>query len=54
MALAASVGFSGSIHGLMAYVTAKCSGGHIRYPRAEACRGRGPSALFPLVIMTAF
>ena len=37
IATAASAGVSGRIHGLIAYVTAKCSGGHIRYRRAVAC-----------------
>ena len=37
MVSAASAGASGRIHGLIAYVTAKCSGGHIRYRRAVAC-----------------
>ena len=37
IAVAASIGTSGRIHGLIAYVTAKCSGGHIRYRRAVAC-----------------
>ena len=30
IARAASTGRAGSIHGLMAYCTVKCSGGHIR------------------------
>ena len=38
IAVAASAGSSGRIHGLIAYVTAKCSGGHIRYRRVVARR----------------
>ena len=36
IAVAASVGSPGRIHGLIAYVTAKCSGGHIKYRRGVA------------------